>query len=184
MINKEPTPKKKKVNGKKKGNSYEREISNKFSERFKEVTGIEKSFRRNTDSGSFFGGQNKTRTEQYDLNNACFGDIMTPVNFKFTLECKSYHSAPTVASILKHNIKNWDEWIEQSESDAESANKKQFLVVKYNNIPEMVIIKDDLTHLGVNYAIQYHEYKVYNLNDILQLPDDFFFEIEDKKAED
>lgn len=171
-------PAKKKVNGKKKGNSFEREISNKFSKRFEEITGIEKSFRRNSDSGSFFGGKQKVRTEQYDLDNACFGDIMTPKNFKFTLECKSYHTPPTIASILKSNIKNWDEWIEQSESDAESANKKQFLVVKYNNIPEMAIIKDDLTHFGIYPTILYKEYKVYNLNDVFTLSDDFFFDKE------
>lgn len=175
-------PKKKRVNGKAKGNSYEREISNKLSKRFEKITGIEKSFRRNVDSGSFFGGKNKTRTDSYDLNNACFGDIMTPINFKFTLECKFYHDAPTITSLMKQNVKNWDDWIEQSESDAESGNKKQFLIVKYNNVPEMVIIKDDLTNYNMSYCIIYKNYKVYNLNDILTLPDEFFFEIDNKKS--
>ncbi len=45
------------VNGKQKGNGFERKIANILSERFKEHTGLEQAFRRNIDSGSFFGGK-------------------------------------------------------------------------------------------------------------------------------
>ena len=55
------------VNGKQKGNRFERDIANMFSERFATYTGIEKAFRRNPDSGSFFGGSNVNINNGTDL---------------------------------------------------------------------------------------------------------------------
>ena len=55
------------VNGKAKGNSYERKIANLLSARFKDYTGIDQSFRRNPDSGSYFGGQNQKELKHTTL---------------------------------------------------------------------------------------------------------------------
>jgi len=82
-----------KVNGKQKGNSFERKIANLLSDRFKEHTGIESSFRRNPDSGSFFGGSNHSRTEKYDTEFAIFGDLICPKSFAYSVECKHYKTA-------------------------------------------------------------------------------------------
>lgn len=164
------------VNGKSKGNSYERDISNKLSERFEKHTGIEKSFRRNIDSGSFFGAKNFYRTKTHDLDNACFGDIMTPKDFKYTIECKNYKTAPTLSLIMKGKIKQWDEWIKQSEHDAENANKKPLLIMKYNGVNSMIVTKECLKSFNVNPYVLYGEYKIYLLDEFLTIPDSFFFE--------
>lgn len=97
-----------KVNGKNKGNTFERKVANLLSDRFQQHTGIEKSFRRNSDSGSFFGGGNKSRVAQYDLEHAAFGDLICPDTFLYSVECKHYKSAPSFQSIVNKEVTQWD----------------------------------------------------------------------------
>ena len=70
------------VNGKSKGSSFERKISNLLSSRFEPVTGIKQAFRRNPDSGSFFGASNQKRKETHDLDHANFGELKMTNYFK------------------------------------------------------------------------------------------------------
>lgn len=161
------------TNPKNKGNGFERKIANLLSDRFKAATGIEKAFRRNADSGSFFGGSNVRRTETHDTGKANFGDIIVPDNFKFSLECKHYKSAPSFAMILKQDCKEWDKWLDQANQDAKSSNKKMALVIKYNGIEEFVILGDAL---GLPTSMTYKGYSVVTLTTFLTLPDTQFFE--------
>lgn len=158
-----------------KGNSFERKIANLLSARFKEKTGIEKSFRRNADSGSFFGGSNVKRTEAYDTEKATFGDIITPASFAFSLECKHYKAPPSFSLIMKQDVKDWDKWIGQAGQDCISANKKMAIIIKYNNVDEFVIVTEphDLPVI-----IKYKEYSIVTLEAWLTLSDDKFFEEE------
>lgn len=162
------------VNGKQKGNSFERDISNKLSKRFEKHTGLEKAFRRNADSGSFFGAKNFYRTKTHDLDNACFGDIMTPKEFVYTIECKNYKTAPTMSLILKGKVKQWDEWLQQANHDADNAGKKPLLIMKYNGTSTCIMTKEIFSE--INPYIIYNEYKIYLLDDFLKLPDNHFFE--------
>ena len=164
-----------KINSKDKGNKFERDMSNLLSERFKKHTGLEKSFRRNADSGSFFGRNNYYRTKTHDLDNACFGDIMTPKDFIFTIECKNYKTAPLLSAILKGKIKQWDDWLEQAINDSENANKSPILIVKYNGTTTIAFIKDNLEKYNIDFIFRYGEYYIYKLDDILSLNDTFFF---------
>ena len=155
-----------------KGNAFERKISNLLSERFKDVTGLEKAFRRNADSGSFFGGSNVRRTQTHDVDKANFGDIIAPANFAFSLECKHYKAPPSFAMMMKQDCKEWDKWIDQATQDAKSSNKKMAVIVKYNGIEEIVIMSE--SH-GLHASIQYKDYFVVTLQQFLSLPDSLFF---------
>jgi hypothetical protein len=66
------------VNSKNKGNAFERKIAKNLSERFEAHTGLTDAFRRNLDSGSFFGASNQSRIEKHGTEHANFGDILTP----------------------------------------------------------------------------------------------------------
>ena len=66
------------VNGKQKGNGFERKIANLLSETFEPYLGISNGFRRNPDSGSFWGGSNLHRTLTHDTDYAVFGDLICP----------------------------------------------------------------------------------------------------------
>lgn len=161
------------MNSKNKGNSFERKISNLFSERFKDFLGIEKGFRRNSDSGSFFGGSNVYRAKQHDLDNACFGDLMCPKNFKFSIECKHYKSAPSFQSVIAKEVPQWDKWIEQSEQDSINAGKDPLLIIKYNNVPEFILVKNKLE---ISEILTYKGHYAYTLSDMLSSSNELFFD--------
>ena len=105
------------VNGKQKGNGFERKIANLLSETFEPYLGISNGFRRNPDSGSFWGGSNLHRTLTHDTNYAVFGDLICPKNFKYSIECKHYKTAPSLQAIINQSVKQWDTWLEQAEQD-------------------------------------------------------------------
>ena len=166
------------VNGKQKGNSFERKIANKLSDRFSTYTGIEKPFRRNPDSGSFFGGSNLNRKDVYDTEWAVYGDLICPKNFNFTIECKHYQKAPSLDSILKQSVKDWDLWISQAEQDSKACEKDYIIILKYNNTEIMAMVARD-NYLGVfkhGPIMYYKDVEIHLLDTILQVDDPFFFE--------
>lgn len=174
------------VNSKQKGNGFERKIANTFSERFKEYTGLETSFRRNVDSGSFFGGKNQIRTQTHDTSKASFGDMVVPEGFNFSVECKFYKTPPSFASLIKQDIKQWDGWLEQANQDCINSNAQMALIIKYNNVEELVLIDKEylldqikiLSNLTIHQwanALSYKQYAVITLKQFLSLPDGVFF---------
>lgn len=162
------------VNGKNKGNSFERKMANLLSARFKSYTGLEQSFRRNPDSGSFFGASNQKRTETHDLDHANFGDLICPNNFNFSVECKHYKSGPTFTSIVKGSIPQWDKWLGQAKQDAINSKKDMLLIVKYNGVDEIVFLDSELPSDEEPILI-YQHYFVYRLKTFLEMNDKFFF---------
>lgn len=165
------------MNSKDKGNSFERKIANLLSVRFRTATGLDQAFRRNIDSGSFFGGSNQRRTVTHNTENAVFGDINCPNNFKYAVECKHYKEAPSFKSIMKQDVKAWDLWIGQAQQDAKNSNKLMLLIIKYNNVDEIVIL--DALPEGVHSAINYKGNFVVPLEEVLALKDNVFFNKED-----
>jgi len=163
-----------KVNGKQKGNSFERTIANALSKRFADYTGIPQSFRRNPDSGSFFGGTNISRAETHDTDWAVYGDLMCPKAFNFSIECKHYKAPPKLNGILKQNWKEWDGWIEQAQQDARASGKDVFVVVRYNNTETLVMTEPGVSPLRP--IINYNDMEIQTLENILELPDSFFFD--------
>lgn len=161
------------MNSKNKGNGFERKLANLLSDRFKEKTGIDKAFRRNADSGSFFGGTNKNRIGVYDTQKATFGDIIVPETFTYSVECKHYKTAPSFSSLVKQDNKEWDKWIVQAAQDGVSSGKKMVVVVKYNNVEEIVILDEAID--GLDVLIKYKQYFISRLSDWLALPDSKFF---------
>jgi hypothetical protein len=136
-------------------------------------TGVEQSFRRNIDSGSFFGGSNKRRVDTHDLDKASFGDLVCPINFRFCIECKHYKNPPVFSAVMKQNIADWDKWMTQATEDGLSANREPAVIVKYNNVEELVILSRLPDNLG--YAVKYRDYYVTTLSDFLSLDDSTFF---------
>lgn len=161
------------VNGKSKGSSFERKIANLLSERFEPVTGIKQGFRRNTDSGSFFGGSNQKRVETHDLDHALFGDLICPRNFKFSVECKFYKAGPTFSALVKGNIRQWDDWISQAKQDAANSKKKLMLIIKYNGVDEIVFVETKLPTISP--VLLYKDVFGYKLQDFLNQEDQEFF---------
>lgn len=163
----------KRVNGKSKGNSFERTVANLLSSRFADLTGKPQSFRRNPDSGSFFGATNESRIETHNTEYAVYGDIICPRNFKFSLECKHYKDAPSFNSVFSQSVKEWDTWLEQARQDAVNANANMMLIVKYNRCKTIVFLDEKVNHCEL--AGIYKDTFIYLLDDLLELDDNVFF---------
>jgi len=126
-----------------KGSDFERKIAKIFSNTFKEHTGVEQAFTRNLGgSGAWFGGKNAHRANKVDEKDLNTGDIVCPMDFKFTIECKHYKTAPTLPSVLKGPIAQWDKWIGQVSSDANASGRDAMLIMKYNLSPISVVITE------------------------------------------
>ena len=162
-----------KVNGKNKGSSYERKIANLLSARFEKVTGIVSAFRRNADSGSYFGGSNQRRVVTHDLNHANFGDLICPDGFKYSVECKNYKTGPTFAAIVKSKVTQWDTWIKQATQDARNSKKEMLLIIKYNGTDDLVFVEQRQPTLKP--LFYYNQVFGYRLKDFLARADDEFF---------
>lgn len=150
------------MNSKNKGNSFERKIANLLSSKFEPVYDKKNSFRRNPDSGSFFGGMNESRVATHHEAAAHFGDIIAPPDFKFCIECKHYKDPPTIASFIVQHVPQWDKWIAQAEADARKGSKDFLLIIKYNRVPEIVITAENLYN-----GIPYKHYWVAQLANLL-----------------
>ena len=161
------------VNGKQKGNNFERTIANMFSERFAAYTGIEKAFRRNPDSGSFFGGTNVDRKDIYDTEWAVYGDLICPRNFNFSVECKHYKKAPPLTAILKQKVSDWDAWIEQAKQDADSSGKAMLIIIRYNNTETLTMTDPDF--ISSPATILYKDVEIHTLEQLMLEQDSFFF---------
>jgi len=163
------------VNGKNKGNTFERKVAKLLSERFAEHLGIESGFRRNPDSGSYFGGSNVQRSQTHSLDYAIFGDLICPRNFVYSVECKHYKTAPSLQSILLQEVKQWDDWLEQAQQDSDTSGKKMVLIIKYNNVSEFVFLTEPIQ--GTISIINYKQYFAYKLGTFLDLPTESFFTV-------
>lgn len=168
------------VNGKQKGNGFERKVAKILSERFATYLGVATGFYRNRDSGSYFGGTNVQRTQTHNLEYAVFGDLVCPRNFLYGIECKFYKTPPSFRSIVEPQVTQWDDWLAQAEQDSSSAGKKMALVIKYNNTPEIVFLKQAITDTPS--ILSYQAYYLYTLGTFLAQPDTEFFGSKDTQS--
>ncbi len=164
IVNLEKLKKKKRVNSKAKGGAFERQIAKMLNEQFET-----KEFNRTPGSGAF------ATTHELPEHITVAGDLITPLNFKFCIECKKGYNDQTIFSLLDYNSKIW-QFIEQCEKDAKKMNKvpmiiykqdrKDILVITYKDmfttmIPSITIFKDDPERL-INIT-----YSIYKLKDII-----------------
>lgn len=161
----------KSMNAKNKGNSFERKIANMLSNKFESKYNKSQTFRRNPDSGSYFGGLNESRMSTHHESSVNIGDIISPPDFKFTIECKHYQSPPNISALISQHVPQWDKWIEQALSDANKIDKNFLLIIKYNRIPEFVI-----TDCKKFSGMSYKNYLIMPLNDLLEYENDEFFD--------
>ena len=161
------------MNSKNKGNTFERKIAKVLSDRFSSVLGIDNAFRRNIDSGSYFGGKNQTRMESHDLEKAEFGDIVAPNSFLFSIECKHYKKPPTFSAMVDQKCKMIDDWIAKAKQDAENSNREMCLIMKFNNVKETVLLEKTFGTLVP--VMLYQGYYIVTLESFLAQADDHFF---------
>jgi hypothetical protein len=120
----------KKVNGKKKGDTYERIVAKDLSKRFNDV------FRRVPQSGAFMGGNNRFRNKDLrkDAQEILAGDLICPQWFPLIIECKNYKNTPKLQNLMTIGDKEFDEWVRQAKLESETSGKDWVIIFKITSM--------------------------------------------------
>jgi len=153
--------KKPRVNSKRKGASFERKIAHVLNERF-ETT----DFCRTPGSGAFGS------THQLPQHLIVHGDLITPINFRYTIECKNGYTVELDDLLKPHS--SFFKFIDQAKTDAKRASREWMVIYKKNRRKEVVVVEGLLSPL-TNFVCVGNNYYVYLLQDVLGLPESFWF---------
>lgn len=138
------------VNGKQKGNSFERSVANFLTELYSE------QFLRVPSSGAFIGGKNITRKDslsEAQIRN-CKGDIIPGESFpRLNIEAKSYADFP-FHQLFTGKVKLLDTWIEQCVS-VEDPGDLSLVIMKFNRKGQFVAIRYTTPGLTVENHLVY-----------------------------
>jgi Holliday junction resolvase len=157
--------KKKKVNGKKKGNRTELELTKILNKRF--GTG----FSRSVGSGNRWSQTNHLPKHAQEIFS---GDLIVPLGFKFVLESKGGYEDIDINGLFVRGNKELDGFLDQVSRDAKRCDKKPMLCWKKNRKPWLVaILTKDMTR-EFKYELRYGKWSILALEELLGLEDEFF----------
>tara|TARA_R100000458_G_scaffold54129_1_gene56921 strand:+ start:2433 stop:2948 length:516 start_codon:yes stop_codon:yes gene_type:complete len=148
------------VNGKRKGAAYERQLAKNLNETFNS-----NDFSRTPGSGAF------ATTHKLPEHLQIHGDLITPENFKFVIEAKRGYDI-TLEDLWKPKS-NFYKFIDQARRDGRAANKPWLLIYKKDRQKDIVVCehKFDIKEK----AIIKGKYYIYLLKDVLTLSRPNFF---------
>lgn len=118
--------KKKRINSHGKGGNFARKICKIFNERFNT-----KEFSKTPGSGAY------ATTHDLPEHLKIYGDIITPKDFKFVIECKCGYPKINLNSLLKKDSQFW-EFIRQVEIDSKKAKKEPMLIFQQDRQEPLV----------------------------------------------
>lgn len=151
--------KKKKVNGKRKGNRVELELCKKLSDHFNDT------FSRSVGSGNRWG-QVSNMPEHAKIT--LIGDICVPEGFKWVVECKGGYDNDVDFSSVFEGCSRIDEFIKQSEKDATQSNRLPIIMWKRSRKPWVAILRSkDVDVSLLAYSMRYKDWSILSLNSLL-----------------
>lgn len=131
--------KSKRINSKAKGGRFERKIAEILNKKFNT-----KDFCRTPGSGAF------ATTHHLPEHLQVYGDLITPKDFKFIIECKSGYNKEGIQSLL--NIEsNISDMIAQARRDSNKCSKK-FLLILGQDRREPIVITDKDFRIYIDYS--------------------------------
>jgi len=154
---------KKRKNSRAKGNAFENKVSKILNERFDTD-----EFSRSPGSGAF------ATTHKLPSHLQIYGDLISPQDFKFIVECKKGYNQLGMDALLNRKSKVW-EWIETLERDMAASRKPGFILTAQDRKPSIVITpynKQIDNHTDKKVIVD--KYIMIYLEDFLSLPDTFF----------
>ena len=122
--------KKKRTNSKAKGSRFERKIATIFNDKFNT-----KDFSRTPGSGAF------ATTHSLPEHLQLHGDLITPKNFKYCIECKKGYKNVKINNLLDYSSQLW-KFIYQSEKDSEKCRKEPMILFQQDRQPILAIARD------------------------------------------
>lgn len=163
--------KKKKVDGKSKGDRTELHLCKALTKHFG------KEFSRALGSGSRWS---QVQQLPEHAKKTLSGDICVPEGFKWVIECKGgYEDDINLTNVCDGNgIARLDEFIEQVSRDAEYCNRKPIILWKRNRKPWLAMIKwPDKPAFGQIDYICYKRWLIVNFDKLLEITgEEYWFE--------
>lgn len=158
---------KKRINGKRKGNRIELELSKILNKRF--GTG----FSRSVGSGNRWSQVNNLPKHAKEVFS---GDLVVPNGFKFVLESKGGYEGIDLNSVLTKGSSELDGFLTQVSKDAKRCGRKPMLCWKKKRKPWFcVVLTKDLPQ-EFKYRLIYGKWSIVALEEMLKLEDSFFIE--------
>jgi Holliday junction resolvase len=150
--------KKSRINSRSKGNTFERQIAKLLNERFDTT-----EFSRSPGSGAF------ASTHSLPEHLKIYGDLITPIKFKYCIECKKGYNKIQLNNLLDYSSQFW-KFIKQCEKDSEKCDKEPMVIFKQDRQPTLVIINinSTLTNGETIKYIEVKDYRIYLLKDALK----------------
>ena len=159
--------KKKRVNSRAKGSSFERSIAKTLNDRFNTT-----EFSRTPGSGAF------ATTHTLPDHLKIYGDLITPQNFKYCIECKKGYNKENLYSLYNYSSDTW-KFIEQCEKDSEKCQKIPMVIFKQDRQKTLAIVPYNTLYKSNNY-IEIHKeektYRIYLFDDLLKELDYFWLD--------
>lgn len=162
----------KKVDGKKKGNRTELDLTKVLNARFGE------GFSRSVGSGNRWGQVNHLPKHAREVFS---GDLIVPKGFRFVIESKGGYDAIDMSSVFVRGNSELDSFLDQVTKDSLRCSRKPLLCWKKTRKPWLAFVHTkDLVGKNFKYKLQYGKWSVVALEHLLKLEDDFFIESDDE----
>tara|TARA_R110002051_G_scaffold242280_3_gene302642 strand:+ start:2257 stop:2778 length:522 start_codon:yes stop_codon:yes gene_type:complete len=161
--------KKKRKNSRAKGSTFERQIANTYNDRFNTT-----EFSRSPGSGAF------ATTHNLPDYLKIYGDLITPQNFKYCIECKKGYNNQNLYSLYNYSSEFWG-FLEQCQKDSDKCGKIPMVIFKQDRQPTLAIVPYSPTSpvVETEKAIQIQKeekaYRIYLFDELLKEPDSFWF---------
>lgn len=158
----------KKVDGKKKGNRTELDLTKVLNTRFGD------GFSRSVGSGNRWGQVNHLPKHAREVFS---GDLIVPKGFRFVIESKGGYDAIDMSSVFVRGNSELDGFLDQVTQDSKRCGRKPMLCWKKTRKPWLAFVHTkDLVGRTFKYKLQYGKWSVVALEHLLKLEDDFFIE--------
>jgi len=160
--------KKKRKNSRAKGSTFERQIAKTLNDRFNTT-----EFSRSPGSGAF------ATTHTLPEHLKIYGDLITPQNFKYCIECKKGYNNLNLYSLYNYSSDFW-KFIEQCEKDSQKCSKVPMVIFKQDRQPTLAIIPlwievtEDIKYIEINNK---KHYRVYLFDELIKCWDSMWFEL-------
>ena len=158
--------KKKKVNSRTKGSSFERQIAKVLNKRFN--TNV---FSRTPGSGAF------ATTHSLPEHLKIYGDLITPKDFKFCIECKKGYNKENLYSLYNNSSDFW-KFIKQNQKDSDKCGKDSLVIFKQDRQPTLAILPYNIKSIP-NKIVVHNEgltYYIFIFDELLEQPDTIWFD--------
>ena len=159
--------KKKRVNSRAKGSSFERAIAKILNDRFNTT-----EFSRTPGSGAF------ATTHTLPAHLKIYGDLITPQNFKYCIECKKGYNKENLYSLYNYSSDFW-KFIEQCEKDSEKCSRIPLVIFKQDRQPILAIVPESIAFDSNLKYIDIHKnitYRIYLFKELLKCWDTMWFD--------